>query len=95
MALLFGVRCFPGSQFHCPRPIEDGSRNAPGPTCPIKSAFQPGVLAANALRAISTAVSHPMACYEKSSRMIFPSRTNVIGRPVLLSNSIMGSIPRL
>ena len=33
--------------------------------------------------------------YEKSSLIIPPSRTRVIGLPVLVSYSIVGSIPRL
>lgn len=36
----------------------------------------------------------PMA-QEKSCWTMFPSRTNVIGRPVVLSYSSVGSIPKL
>jgi len=32
---------------------------------------------------------------EKSWSIIFPSLTSVMGRPVLLSNSMVGSMPRL
>ena len=40
-------------------------------------------------------VSELAVDYENNSLMILPSRTRVIGRPVLVSYSMVGSIPRL